>query len=229
VATTRATKERLSRETVTERALALADAEGIDAVTIRRLATDLGVTPMALYWHFQDKERLLDGVSELVLSQIRLPADDEERPWEERLREVLDQLLAVLAAHPATTDVVKTRILQSEPGLQLTERALALLREGGFSAEQAAQRAVYALVFIVGLVTGEPGAMPGTEDRDAREERLRGKWAALQALSPKRYPHILEAAGPLTGCDDSDEWRAAGMDLLLRGLRAPSAPAPPSA
>src|SRR5690349_18471231 len=56
VVPTRATKERLSRETVTERALALADAEGIDAVTIRRLATDLGVTPMALYWHFQDKE-----------------------------------------------------------------------------------------------------------------------------------------------------------------------------
>src|SRR3954452_5854316 len=77
-----ATKERLRRDTVTERALALADAEGIDAVTIRRLATDLGVTPMALYWHFQDKERLLDGVAELVLSQITPPADDAARPLE---------------------------------------------------------------------------------------------------------------------------------------------------
>src|SRR3954469_2409429 len=216
---TRTTKERLSRETVTGRALAMADADGIEALTIRRLATDLGVTPMALYWHFEDKERLLDGVAELVLSQVTLPADDESRPWDERLREVLDQLLAVLAAHPSVTDVVKTRILQSEPGLELTERVLGLLRGAGFSAERSAQQAIYALLFIVGLVTGEPGAMPCQEDDEARDARLRGKWASLQALSPKKYPHVLEAALPLTSCDDSQEWRAAGLDLLLCGLR----------
>ena len=61
--------------------------------------------------------------------------------------------------------------------------------------------------------------MPGEEDDEARDARLRGKWASLQALSPKRYPHVLEAALPLTSCDNSEEWRAAGMDLLLRGLR----------
>ena len=216
---TRATKERLSRDTVTERALALADVEGIEAVTIRRLATDLGVTPMALYWHFADKERLLDGVAELVLSQVTLPPDDETRPWDERLREVLDRLLAAFAAHPAMTDVVKTRILLSEPGLEITERVLGLLRCAGFTPEQAAQKAIYALLFMVGLVTGEPGAMHGEEDEETRDARLRGKWAALQALSPKRYPHILEASLPLTNCEDSETWRAAGMDLLLAGLR----------
>jgi TetR/AcrR family transcriptional regulator, tetracycline repressor protein len=216
---TRTTKERLSRDTVTERALAMADAEGIEALTIRRLATDLGVTPMALYWHFADKERLLDGMAQLVLSQVKLPVDDESRPWDQRLREVLDQLLGVLAAHPSVTDVVKTRILQSEPGLELTERVLGLLRGAGFSPEQSAQQAVYALLFIVGLVTGEPGLMHGEEDDEARDARLRGKWASLQALSPKRYPHVLEAALPLTSCDDSQEWRAAGLDLLLCGLR----------
>ena len=215
---TRTTKERLSRETVTERALAMADADGIEALTIRRLATDLGVTPMALYWHFEDKERLLDGVAELVLSQVTLPVDDESRPWDERLRRP-KQLVAVLAAHPSVTDVVKTRILQSEPGLELTERVLGLLREAGFSPEQAAQQAIYALLFIVGLVTGEPGAMYGQEDDEARDARLRGKWASLQALSPKRYPHVLEAALPLTSCDNSLQWRAGGLDLLLRGLR----------
>ena len=183
---------------MTERALALADAEGIDAVTIRRLATDLGVTPMALYWHFQDKERLLDGVAELVLSQVTLPADDESRPWDERLRDVLDQLLAALAAHPSTTDVVKTRILQSEPGLELTERVLgAAARRRLLGGAGRRSSAIYALVFIVGLVTGRARAMPAQEDDEARDARLRGKWAALQALSPKRYPHVLEAAGPL--------------------------------
>src|SRR3954452_13798312 len=125
------TRSPLSRDVVADRALALADAEGIEAVTIRRLATDLGVTPMALYWHFRTKERLLDGVAELVLAQVTLPADDESRPWDERLREVFDDLLAVLAAHPSVVDVVKTRILQSEPGLDLTEHVLGLLRGAG--------------------------------------------------------------------------------------------------
>jgi TetR/AcrR family tetracycline transcriptional repressor len=159
---------------------------------------------------------------------VRLSADDEARPWDERLREVLDRLLAVLAAHPSMTDVVKTRILQSEPGLELTERVLGLLRGAGFSAERSAQQAIYALLFIVGLVTGEPGAMPCQEDDEARDARLRGKWASLQALSPKKYPHVLEAAMPLTNCADSDEWRAAGLDLLMCGLREMQRSATPS-
>lgn len=213
-----ATKERLSRATVAGRALELADAEGIDALTIRRLATDLGVTPMALYWHFADKERLLDGVAERVLDEVSLPADDGSAAWDVRLRAVLDELVRVLAAHPATTDVVKGRILASEPGVELTERVLGLFAAAGFSAERAAQLAVYCLVYIVGLVAGQPGTAIGREDEASRDDRVRAKWAALQALSPARYPHVVAAAGPLTDCHD-DTYFPLAMDLLVNGLR----------
>ena len=61
-----AERTRLSKEVVVERGLALADAEGLDALTIRRLATELGVTPMALYWHFRNKEELLAALGDQV-------------------------------------------------------------------------------------------------------------------------------------------------------------------
>ena len=67
-------RERLSRDTIVAGAIALADAEGLDAVTIRRLAQDHEVTPMALYWHFKDKGELLDGIAERLFADMRLPA-----------------------------------------------------------------------------------------------------------------------------------------------------------
>ena len=213
------TKERLSRDTVVEAALTLADAEGLEAVTIRRLATDLGVTPMALYWHFKDKEQLLDGVSELVLGEMDLPVDEPGRPWEDQLRGVLDALLAVLRAHPAVTEVVKTRVLLSEPGLELTERVLGLLRAAGFTVEQASQVAMQALITMVGLVAAEPGKTLAEESEDDHDQRLRTKKAHLLTLSPKRYPHVVEAADPLTACASSDDYFSVGLDVVLRGMR----------
>lgn len=219
MATRQRVKERLSREAVTGRAIAVADDEGLEALTIRRLATDLGVTPMALYWHFQDKERLLDGVAERVLSEVDLPADDGSVAWPARLRGVLDALLEVLVAHPAVVEVVKTRIMLSEPGQELTERALSLLREAGFSAERSAQLAHYMLTFMVGLVSGLPGLAVGVDD-EAHEQRLRMKWATLQALPPKRFPRVIEAAGPLTDCGDAQAWFSRGLDMLVAGVVA---------
>jgi TetR/AcrR family transcriptional regulator, tetracycline repressor protein len=214
-------KEKLSREAVARAALDLADAEGLDALTIRRLATTLEVTPMALYWHFKDKDALLDGVAEAVLGQMRLP-DDASAPWDVRLRALLDALLGALAAHPAAAEVVKTRILLNDPGRELSEGVLGALRAGGFPTEQASQIAVYALQLLTSLVVGRPGLAIGQSEEE-REQQVRTKWAALQALSPRRFPHIIECADSLTDCDESDEWLSLGMDTLMSGIQARAA------
>ena len=213
------TRERLSRDVVVGAALALADSEGLDAVTIRRLATDLGVTPMALYWHFKDKERLLDGLAELVLSQVELAGEGARPPWDAEVRGLLDALLVVLRRHPAVTEVVKSRILLSEPGLELTERVLRALRAAGFTPEQAAQIAVQSLITLVGMVTAEPGMALAAESEDDRDQRIRQKKAHLMTLSPKRYPHVVELADPLTACGSSEYYFSLGLDLLLDGMR----------
>src|SRR5215204_12226 len=76
-----AARTSLTRERLVQQALAVADAEGIDAVTIRRLATELGVTPMALYWHFKTKDDLLAGAADRVLEDVAVPPPGED--WAE--------------------------------------------------------------------------------------------------------------------------------------------------
>lgn len=211
------TKERLSRDAVARAAIELVDAEGLDALTVRRLATGLGVTPMALYWHFKDKDALLDGVAEQLLAEVVLPAADGAA-WDVQLRATLEALLTGLAAHPAIAPMVKTRILLNDPGREIAERILRLLRDGGCTPEQASQLGVYSLLFMTSLVADEPGLAVGTPDEE-REQEVRAKWAALQALSPKRFPTLIDSAETLTDCAASEQWLGFGLDTLMAGIR----------
>ena len=203
-------------------AIALADAEGLEAVTIRRLAQDQGVTPMALYWHFKDKDLLLDGVAERLLSEVALPeprpgADDG--PWHERLRAILAELLVVLRRHPALADLIHTRILGCEAGLELSERAFDALKEAGFDAAQRAQIGIQALHSMVLLVTAEPGQPLGNETAEAGAQRTRAKKAALLLLSPDRYPNVLDCADQIADAPLEQQYFTLGLDMFIAGVR----------
>ncbi|HEX3792044.1 MAG TPA: TetR/AcrR family transcriptional regulator C-terminal domain-containing protein [Pseudonocardiaceae bacterium] len=210
-----AVRERLSRETIVTSALALADREGLEAVTIRRLALDHGVTPMALYWHFKEKEQLLDGIAERLFAMVALPTVTDGA-WDQQLRDVLDALLAAIRPHPAVAALAPPRVLSSEAGLTLAERVLGLLRTAGFSAEQAAQVGSYLLWAIITLVTAEPGH-DRTADPEAHEAHLRNKKATLSALEPQRYPNVIDSVESLVTCADEDSYFSTGLDLLVEG------------
>src|SRR3954469_13487276 len=105
---------RLSRDVIVDCAMTLADAEGLDAVTIRRLAQEHGVTPMAMYWHFNDKDSLLDGLAEYLIAAVKLPAP-ADGPWAVRLHEVLRAFLEAIRPHPAFAGLALRRILVAEP------------------------------------------------------------------------------------------------------------------
>src|SRR5258705_13133631 len=92
--------DRLSRATVAEHALKLADTEGLDSVTIRRLAQELGVTPMALYWHFKNKDELLLGIADHVLTGVQATRDPAD-PWQRQLRAMIESLVGVMRGHPS--------------------------------------------------------------------------------------------------------------------------------
>src|SRR4051794_33451260 len=119
------TRSPLSREVVADRALALADAEGIEAVTIRRLATELGVTPMALYWHFRTKEDLLSGLADRVLDAVEVP--ERSGDWSADIRTALVALVTAMRPHPQVAHLVAERMMVHPRGLALTELALGTL------------------------------------------------------------------------------------------------------
>src|ERR1700752_2817334 len=93
-------RTRLSKRAGVDRALKLADADGLEALTIRKLAQDLGVTPMALYWHFRSKEDLLEGMAEQVWGELDVNVDPDA-PWWAQLQGLLESLVSVLRAHSA--------------------------------------------------------------------------------------------------------------------------------
>ncbi len=199
------------------RALAVADAEGLDALTIRRLAADLAVTPMALYWHFRDKDELLDALAEHLFRSVRLP-DAEEGGWAEQLRATLAALMGALRPHPAVAALTRTRILSSHAGLALAERALGLLDEAGFGTEEAAEVGGYLVAAVVTLVTAEPGAGHGP-DPEVRDAAVRAQRATLLSLAPHDYPHVVAAADALASCADDDAYFSRGLDLLIAGVQ----------
>lgn len=221
-----AAHKRLNRDELISTALAVADGDGLEAVTIRRVAQLHEVTPMALYRHFPDKDGLFDAVTERLLTDVRVP-DPDGRPWHEQMHDLLTGFLAALRPHPNAAELVLTRMFSSEPGLELTERTLALLSEAGMPVEQGAETACQALCSLVTLVIIEPGRSP-TLDPEANEAAVRAKNAALLALSPARYPHIVAAADALSVCASEDVYYRRGIDMIVTGMRGPH-PAPATA
>jgi AcrR family transcriptional regulator len=221
-----AAQKRLNRDDVVTSALAVADAEGLDAVTIRRVAQLHGVTPMALYRHFPDKEGLLAAVAEKLLAETRLPEPDD-RPWHEQLGDVLTGVLDALRAHPNAAGLLLSDIMASDPGLALVERILALLAEGGHTVDEAAMTGSQVLVTLVTMVISEPGRAL-TDDPEAHEASVRARRARLLSLPPSRYPHVVAAADALAECTSEEAYYHRGLTMLLSGLRTlPTTPHPP--
>jgi TetR/AcrR family transcriptional regulator, tetracycline repressor protein len=210
----------LTRAAVVDRALALADKSGLDALTIRKLATELGVTPMALYWHFHAKDELLDGLAERLWGEMDLTVD-RDAPWTEQIRGLFESLLKMLRAHPAAPELLRHSKKQADAGLNVTELALDILRTAGFSPEDASFATRSALWIGIALVMSEPG-IESLDDAE-RAELQRKKQVALATQSPVKFPRLVECALPLTACDNPKEHYRFGVDLFIQGLAAVAA------
>jgi TetR/AcrR family tetracycline transcriptional repressor len=208
----------LSRDAVVTRAVAIADAEGLEAVTIRRIAQEFGVTPMALYWHVENKDGLLAAMGDVLYAGIDL-SGDPGAPWADRFRGLLESLLAAMRRHPALLPLAYERVIQCADGRNVTEYALALLREAGFSVRESANIAVHSLRTVVGLIIDEPGMEIGV-DVATRAEHLQAKRAVIAALPAEQYPLLIDSVEDLIGCADQDGYDQLGLNLFIEGVQA---------
>jgi len=210
-------KPRLSKRTVTENALKLADADGLDTLTIRKLADHLGVTPMALYWHFRSKEDLLEGVADQVWGEIDVHVDPSI-PWWAQLQAGLESLLRVLRAHPSAPQLLLEHEKRNEAALRATEAALEILRSAGFDSQHASEIARSTLWTGIMLVMSEAGYHPELSG-DERAEFQRRNEVFFAMLPAARYPRLIECAGPMADCDPDFHYRL-GVEMFIAGVRA---------
>lgn len=216
-------RSRLTKSAVADRALALADAMGLDALTIRKLAQELGVTPMALYWHFRSKEELLEGLADRVWAEIGVDVDPAA-PWPDQLRAMVESLVRVLREHPAAPQLLMNSDKQGEAALKVTEVALEVLRGAGFDPLHASEIARSGLWTGIMLVMSEPGI--DEQSLEDRAELQRRKQVALASLPIAVYPRLVECAAPMTACDNPEFHYDFGISLFIAGVEAMAANLP---
>jgi TetR/AcrR family tetracycline transcriptional repressor len=210
---------KLTAGAIVDRALEIGDAEGLDAVTIRRLAADLGVTPMALYWHFKNKELLLGGMADHLISGFA-PKEGDDRPWQEQLRDVVVGLIRVLRAHPCAKNILEQVDQTTVPSfLTVWNRTLGLARQAGFSVEESCLISKYLLQGAISIADA-PIHFRATCTPEQIEEIVRVKRLSLESLPSDKYPNLVEMAGPMVGGLDQDLYDSFGVDLILAGVEA---------
>jgi len=217
-------KEPLSRELVLNAALALIDAEGLEALTMRRLGHELSRDPMGLYRYAASRAALLDGVTEIVLDELAIFADDPD--WQAQLRRIAHDLRELALRHPNVVPLLVTRPLSTPLGLRPLgtlrplEQILSLLIDAGFAPADALHvyRAYYG--FLYGHILNE--LQEFIVDPDENEALLR---LGLHRLPPKEFPHLRTLAPVLSDYDGREELDE-GISILLAGLTARLHPGP---
>ena len=146
-------RAQISRDAVVQAAMAVADAEGLEALTMQAVAARLGVTPMALYRHVQDKADLLDQLVEALLTEFPLPPTD--LPWDERLRALGRSIRAVARRHPAVFPLLLQRPATTPESRRVRDAVCAGLEEAGFEPEAAKRAERLISTAILGFAASE--------------------------------------------------------------------------
>lgn len=205
----------LSRERVLRSAVVVADAGGIGALTMRSLAHELGVKPMSLYHHFANKDEILDGIVDIVFSEIELPSADGE--WRSQMQRRATSARLVLRGHPWAIGLLESRTTPGPATLRHHDAVIGALRGAGFSVEMTAH--AYALLdsYVYGFALQE-AALPF----DGPETVADIAQPMMQQFPADAYPHLVEMTTEFIlqpGYDFGNEFEF-GLGVILDALAA---------
>lgn len=210
-------RERLTRRRVLEAALAYIDEHGLDALTMRKLGAALGVEGTALYNHVQGKDGLLDGVVELLWSEVHAATDTSGR-WQDVLRSAARATREVVHRHPRIAPLLCSRSVIPIDALELFAACLAPMEEAGFDREHAGRALCAVTGHAFGYAVMEqcargPGA--GGDTPESESQRVR----RVAQMLPRDVPDDLFDVGLAICCCDTNAQFEAGVDLIIAGLR----------
>jgi AcrR family transcriptional regulator len=206
----------LTRERVVAEALTVIGADGIDALSMRALATRLGVVPGALYRHVRNKDQLHDLVLDEVLAEVDYEVN-HSLVWTERVKVLAHRLRTILEDHPGIAGLLKTRDPLGPHSLALAEAFLASLHEAGLPEPETGLAFSLVYDYTLGFALSSPTSVNEQRVRDAA---TRSKLHAfLRSLPADRFPALV-ALGEYVWVDNRDERFTAGLDTLVAGLEA---------
>lgn len=201
----------ITREALIAAALEIVDREGIAALSMRRLGAELGVDPMAAYRHLPNKEALLDGVVEAVVTEIDLDVDPS-LPWQDQLRTIIDADLRAMLAHPNVLPLVAQRPLTTPESLKLVEKGLEILDGAGVPRHDA----LLAINVMGFMITSQAVAMSAAAADSRTAEDLLAIFASLPA---EEFPLIADSIARGQFVEGYDQLLGFWVDALLAKLQ----------
>jgi AcrR family transcriptional regulator len=200
----------LTRERIIATALDLIDEHGLEALSMRRLGSALGVEAMSLYHHVANKDEVLDGVLEQVLLQVEVPPD--EGPWQDRVRALVRGWRVVALRHPGAFVLVDTRPIRSVRGYAPLESAFRILSDAGLSPAAALDAFSVAAALVLGCVRQGPQGPSSATQPDVADHG-----ADLDELGD-HYPNLVQAIVEHGHAQDLDVQFEMAIEILVAGL-----------
>jgi AcrR family transcriptional regulator len=206
----------LTREMLTAAALRIVDSDGLDALSMRRLGSELRVDPMAAYRHIPNKGILLDEVVEAVISEIDTDAVDTSLPWQQQLRALALSYLATLMAHPNAAPLIAERSLRTAGSLRVVEKALQIMTDAGARLADAV-----ATIDAIGLLSS--GIAQAASASPEQADGAAGNPVA--GLPPEEFPLLAQAAEAGALSDGLADVLSFAVDAMIAALEAKTPPA----
>lgn len=203
----------LSRERMVAEALRIADREGVDGLSMRRLAAELGAGAMSLYHYVANKDALLDAMIDVVFGEIELPPEDDD--WQDAMRRRSRSARDVLARHPWAIALMESRTTPGPANLRHREAVTACLRRAGFSVVTATHANWLLDSYVYGFAV-QMASLPfdGADELAGMTDDV-----YLPQIPASEFPYLHESAAELlaAGYDPAQEFDV-GLDLVLGAL-----------
>jgi len=216
-------RDPITREAIVDTAIRLLDAEGLDALSMRRIADELGTGAASLYWHVGSKDGLLDLVFDKIIGDGFVP-DPVPGQWREQLKEVAREQRAVSLRHPYVVRISIGRIPMGPNALRYSERVLAILRAGGLPPALAVQGSHLLISTVNGFTLDETGVGDGAPDVPATQEAAAMARDYLASLPAEQFPNVVALADEFSYVDRDAQFELL-IDIFVDGLARKAAAA----
>src|SRR5215469_6056014 len=210
-------RDPISKEAIVAATIRLMDAEGFDALSMRRIAEELGTGAASLYWHVGSKDGLLDLVFDELIGEVTVPDPDPPR-WREQVKDLARAQRAGTLRHPYVVRLSIGRIPMGPNALVFSERTLAILRAGGLPPRLAVRASHLLISTVNGFTIDETGVSgTGPEGAAPAADAAAAAGGYLATLPPDRFPNLVSLAHEFADADRDERFELL-IDIFVDGL-----------